>query len=511
MPLQTSFQFHIDRIQAYLEAGSSNLLLSHGYEVVNNTPRQRAKRFKESIENLFLRLGQIIDDPNGDVEVLVPWIPKTTDIRIQQHFTRLQIPTLDHKPSLLLHGLGDPDAFDFATPRHASQPSRPSRATVFRSIFPAGPSSVDAKHSVLFNTSGAGKTRLILQGLCDEWGFYLTCSRQASEVGSADIENVLHPRIGHLKICGLIEHPSSLLEFEKNEQHAERCFIAVLTARFVVLLCLLAAFEVRFGVPTAGQISVLRKLWLFVQLDTRLLGQPGHPDILSELTTLLCHVEKHDTLITDYVRLFNICKEFLGPATRIYCVLDEAQTAANSYQSAFLNSDRNQERPTLRAMLRIWSDLGMQHVTTGTSLNLEHINDALSSTILKYANVPKKAVTETGSFVEEPDQVEGFLRYYLPSWLVESESGKELIERAKYWLYGRPRFITSYVTCLIENHFKCPHQVLTKHIKNITNFVPADAKFWEDLEDSINAQSEEPEVDGQSISVLEPFDLSRGE
>ncbi|KAG6882588.1 hypothetical protein C0992_011265, partial [Termitomyces sp. T32_za158] len=330
------------------------------------------------------------------------------------------------------------------------------------------------------------------------------------EVGSADIENVLNPRIGHLKICGLIEHPSSPLEVEQNEQHAERCFVAVLTARFIVFLCLLAAFEVRFGVPTAGQIPVLKKLWLLVQLDARLLEQPGHPDILSELTTLLCHVEKHDTLVTDYVRLFSICKEFLGPTTRIYCVLDEAQLAANSYQSAFLNNDQSQKRPTLRAMLRIWSALGMQHVTTGTSLNLEHINDALSSTILKHANVPKKAVTDTGSFVEHAGQIEGFLRYYLPSWLLESESGKELIERAKYWLYGRPRFITSYVTCLIENHFQCPHRVLTEHIKTITNFVPADAKVWEDLEDSINAQSEEPEVNGQSIPVLEPFDLSRG-
>ncbi|KAG6877666.1 hypothetical protein C0993_005165 [Termitomyces sp. T159_Od127] len=162
-------------------------------------------------------------------------------------------------------------------------------------------------------------------------------------------------------------------------------------------------------------------------------------------------------------------------------------------------------------MLRIWSDLGMQHVTTGTSLNLKHINDALSSTILKYANMPKKAVTDTGSFFEDADQIEGFLRYYLPSWHLESESGKELIERAKYWLYGRPRFITSYVSCLIENNFRCPHQVLTNHIKAMTKFVPADAGFWESLESSIDGRSEESEdlSNVQSISVLEPFDLSR--
>ncbi|KAG6894554.1 hypothetical protein C0992_005619, partial [Termitomyces sp. T32_za158] len=507
MPLQTSLQFHVDRIQAYIEAGS-DLLLIHGYKVVDNTPEQRARRFNELIGNLSLRLGQIIDDPNGDVKVLVPWIPKTTDIRIQEHFARLQIPSLDHKPSLLLHGLGDPDAFDFAFPTSASKASRPPRATVLRSIFPAGPSSFDTKHSVLLNTSGAGKTRLILQGLCEEWGFYLTCSRQASEVGSADIENVLHPRIGHLKTCGLIERPSSLLEFEENEQHAERCFVAVLTARFLLFLCLLAAFEVRFGVPTAGQIPVLKKLWLLVQLDTRLLEQAGYPDALSELTTLLCHVGKHNTLTTDYVRLFNICKEFLGPATRVYCVLDEAQTAANSYRGAFLSTDQNRERPTLRAMLRIWSDLDMQHVTTGTSLNLDHINDALSSTISKHANMPKNAVTDTGSYVEDASQIEGFLRHYLPPWILESESGIELIERAKYWLYGRPRFITSYVSCLIENNLQCPHQVLTKYIKTITKFVPADAEHWENLE-STESKKLEDSINGQQFFPLEPFDLTR--
>lgn len=255
---------------------------------------------------------------------------------------------------------------------------------------------------------------------------------------------MLHPDDGHLKSCGIIEHPTSPTQFEENERYAQRCFTAVLTARFLVFLCLLAAFEIRFGSPTVHHLPVLKRLWLFVQLDTRLLEQDEHPDILSELTTLLCHVENHNTLTTDYKRLLKTCKNFLGPTTRIYCVLDEAQTAAESYRFAFRSDyEGNRKRPTLRAMLKVWNGLGMQHVTTGTSLNIEHINNALSSTISKHADMPQMAVTDTGSFVEDANQVEGFLRYYLPSWLLETESGKELLERAKYWLHGR---LSHYVT-----------------------------------------------------------------
>lgn len=47
------------------------------------------------------------------------------------------------------------------------------------------------------NTSGAGKTRLCLEHLCSRWGFYFTCEKEISRVGSKDIEKAIHNIMNH--------------------------------------------------------------------------------------------------------------------------------------------------------------------------------------------------------------------------------------------------------------------------------------------------------------------------
>ncbi|KAG6875986.1 hypothetical protein C0992_001541 [Termitomyces sp. T32_za158] len=282
---------------------------------------------------------------------------------------------------------------------------------------------------------------------------------------------------------------------------AHMCFDAILAARLLVLLCLLAAYEDRVGKLIVKDIPQLKKYWLFIQLDNRILEDEDCSDLFLELSTLLCHIERINATIGMNSVLLNICKSFLGGInTRMYCVLDEAQVAADAYPDAFRDSRGDNSRPVLRAMLKVWLDLGMRHVITGTSLNLEHINDAISSTVGKYANKLKEAVTDTGSFVEDGDQIAKFLRHYLPSAYLDSPSGKELIKRAQYWLCGRPRFIASYVACLIEHDLQFPHQILTKYIKTMTNFAPADGEFWEKLEEPMPWRASLP---------IRPFDFSR--
>ncbi|KAG6894687.1 hypothetical protein C0993_010991, partial [Termitomyces sp. T159_Od127] len=143
---------------------------------------------------------------------------------------------------------------------------------------------------VLFNTSGAGKTRLVLEGLCKEWGFYFTCQRDISECGSADLDRVLDPAShGYLRACGLIEHPDNdETMIKNNETLAERCFMAVIVARILVFQCLLAAYGAQ---EKSATIAELKRIWLFVQLDCRLLADSKCPDLLLELTTLLCYIQ----------------------------------------------------------------------------------------------------------------------------------------------------------------------------------------------------------------------------
>ncbi|KAJ7655412.1 hypothetical protein B0H17DRAFT_956478, partial [Mycena rosella] len=37
------------------------------------------------------------------------------------------------------------------------------------------------------NTSGSGKTRLLFEGLCHEWGFYFASKRDSSGLGWYDL------------------------------------------------------------------------------------------------------------------------------------------------------------------------------------------------------------------------------------------------------------------------------------------------------------------------------------
>src|SRR6266478_2267874 len=41
------------------------------------------------------------------------------------------------------------------------------------------------------NTSGSGKTRILLDGLCKHWGFYVTCGHKSLDLGSSDLRDAL--------------------------------------------------------------------------------------------------------------------------------------------------------------------------------------------------------------------------------------------------------------------------------------------------------------------------------
>lgn len=303
----------------------------------------------------------------------------------------------------------------------------------------------------MFNTSGAGKTRLALEGLCKNWGFYFTCERDVSECGSADLQCVLETSgRGFLNACGLEAHVDwNTVKHTENRECAERCFLAVLIARLLVFQCFLAAHEV-WGKTTA--VPDLKKTWLFLQLDNDLLARSSQPDLMLELTALLCYMPKPGTLTPLSDRLLRQCKEYLAnlesedssspkhqrdmQEVPIYCVLDEAQSATSSFPNAFWDKSGLHQRPALRELLRLWS-VGMQCVITGTSLNIKDVREAISSTVGKAINKVDAPVNDTGSFILERAQIDRFLMAYLPAKYLASPIGKELSRRVNYWLVGR--------------------------------------------------------------------------
>ncbi|KNZ78642.1 hypothetical protein J132_11083 [Termitomyces sp. J132] len=460
---------------------------------VSAKPHDRAIQFESIIDHIIDRLESILDN-NEDLPLILPWVPKTADNEVIAHCQKLKIPKLHNKPCLLLHELGRLDGSLLNRPNDAhGEPQLeqwPERDERLQLIFH---SKNDTKyHSVLLNTSGSGKTRLVLEGLCSEWGFYFTCSRRSDEIGSSDIQAIIGetgcfeaqqlarelPVLPQeITIETPCEEAKKLKEaLQYNVRIANRCFEAVMVARLLVFSCFLnAAKHKSIGV------NLLKKTWLFVQLDTRLLGD----DLFMELTCVLSTIEQVELLSRIGGHLFTACERALLELDHraiLYCVVDEAQTAVEAWSSSFRNKLGRINRPALRPMLFRWQEqYNLRTIVTGTSINYSLIKEALGSTVAKEAD-DGLGVTSTGS-----------------SYL-QSPSGRELLERARYWLWGRPRFIAAFVQLVIQNEFRSYHRLLSQCVRDISNFVPTDGVDWE---------SQEPDIMSDASVRLCPFDYQR--
>ncbi|KAG5640661.1 hypothetical protein DXG03_007606 [Asterophora parasitica] len=340
---------------------------------------------------------------------------------------------------------------------------------------------------VLLNTSGAGKTRLVLEGLCFQWGLYFTCRSSVDNIGSSDIQNITGYKVdfgerpGYLRECGKftrdvpLDHPERKALLDHNSEYADHFFQAAITARLLSFLIFLDAAQ------SSNRVDK-NKLWTLVQIDTRLLAWDDKPfaDLFSELTTVLCHAEP-EMLRKETVHILAACLKHINSPT-LYCVLDEAQTAAEMLPKAF--SSASKTSPKHRPVLR-------------TSLNQDVVADALSSTVGKAPNL-QKGITDVGEPFSSAD-VRLHLEKYLSAAYIESIHGGELIRRACYWLTGRPRFTASYIEFLLHHGLISPHRVLTKYITHLTKFTPNDGEAWEQMEGELTCERYAPR----------PFDFER--
>ncbi|KAG5352256.1 hypothetical protein C0989_003087 [Termitomyces sp. Mn162] len=298
-------------------------------------------------------------------------------------------------------------------------------------------------------------------------------------------------------------------KLRQNDKIATRCFHAVMVARLLVFSCFL--MTVRRRVSLSNQplhlrkewLKTLMKSWLFVQLDTRLLGDDqGHGDLLQELTCVLCTIVDALELAEIGGRLLMACNQAvleLDPKALLYCVVDEAQAAVGAWPKAFRDADTGcLNRPVLRAMIRPWLEkYQLRTIITGTSINRKLLVDALDSTVGKQADI-NDGVTSTGSWADY-QTIQCFLAKYLPEPYLVTPSGVELIERARYWFWGRPRFISVYVQLVIQNGFRSFHRLLSRCVQAISHFVPLDGEYWEEQEPIIT----------MDLPRLCPFDYER--
>ena len=247
---------------------------------------------------------------------------------------------------------------------------------------------------VLINTSGSGKTRLLLEGLCREWGFYFVAKQDTTRIGSNDLWSVmdeLDDSHDYQEAKERLEGADPASEvaqaaFKHIHEVVERRLAQLLLARFLLLdLLVQEAQKLQHGL----QPQELRRLWVLLQVQPSILfpKQDAFQDFTKTLngastTDLKARIhEKYHTLSGLLQEAHNLTNN-----PTFFCVLDEVQiTVSQKFGrlGEFLSQDKTTKRPILRTIWFSWSEVfksgQMSLVLSGTGIELQALNDALSS------------------------------------------------------------------------------------------------------------------------------------
>ncbi|KAK7044939.1 hypothetical protein R3P38DRAFT_2881818 [Favolaschia claudopus] len=298
------------------------------------------------------------------------------------------------------------------------------------------------KKTVIVNTSGSGKTRLTFEGLCHNWGFYFAHRNLFAGDGSTDL-------------AVTAEHISALLDpgtsLDKHHAAAERHLSQLLLARLLF-------FRMFLKLCVEGGLTLTdehKKQWLLLQVYP---GLGSTADIFKTLTVFLSEYDSN-LLIPDTVARI---RELLGSDSHLFLVLDEAQTAANTFPDPKEFDLNYGTYPYLRKIVDTWD---------------QHFSPDSISWVIAGTRVPKR-------IFEAPQY--RYMRQFLPPSLLHTDSGKAFLQRAWAWTRGRHRYTASLLTELLVWNFQQPHTVLDTYIEKVTHFRPTDGKQWTEAESREN-------------------------
>ncbi|KAI5891722.1 uncharacterized protein SCHCODRAFT_02581788 [Schizophyllum commune H4-8] len=302
---------------------------------------------------------------------------------------------------------------------------------------------VPNEHTLLINSSGSGKTRLLFEGLCRHWGLYMTCAVDTSGVGCPDVSYAisfgLQSNSSFNGVGGLDE-----LEIARNRCIAEKVFSLILLSRLVLLCRFLEA------VPAAERdTNETRKRWLYLQVIPHRFGCQGLLsalfDGLTPLSSKRVRNGVHDAL--------QKIRSLLGVRDLpLFCAVDECQVASQEHYGAF-----GDDSSTLHQMALTWQKVpGVTVIATGTSVNMAPFVDPARTTY--------RVCTDTGAF-DAPDEQRRYATRYMPPALISSYEGQQLVSRIWSWLRGRHRFTAAFIECLLRTNFQQPHQLLDAYIR----------------------------------------------
>jgi hypothetical protein len=283
--------------------------------------------------------------------------------------------------------------------------------------------------SHLFAVAGSGKTRLSLEGLCHEWGLYISCKLTSGgwPAGSSDFAHAITTM---QTISNWDKTTEGTTDPNQNVYVAHRAFAMLICARVFVLKCLLE------NLPPGTNAVTARRRWVLAQVMPPF--YQTH-DIFVHVLQSLRGAEMGDMInLTDFM-LREMTKQNIFPPERLFVVVDEAQVAVEHLNGSFRSTTGIHKRPVLHPFYSfLWKfNFFKGVILAGTGLSVKMVRTAVfsqSSARLDYRQDPFVFV-EIGQFTNDGTDHKDYIEKYLR--LAPTVPDQRLMERILYWFRGR--------------------------------------------------------------------------
>ncbi|KAG8818209.1 hypothetical protein FRC17_010903 [Serendipita sp. 399] len=411
-------------------------------------------------ERIFPLVYQFIGKPRPH------WEPpeSVTDASVRQFYNHQKIPQYRQEPLPLMYRLDQ------------SLPNSKVDA-IFQNL----------AHCLIYNTSGSGKTRFILECLHREFGFYFVAEPGPDGIGWGDVRTVVHAMASHPDWAGDIFKGDFFKDDESRfERHganiavAHKLILKMLVSRGIVFRTFIKAHKEING----GQLTERAKHdWVIFQTltqDVSSLFQGRDPFTWCTNSCLVnVGTDTLQTLIAEDFTPHKILDLPIGVNNKFLYILDEAQVASREHDGCFMNENGTMKRPVLRpfiqTLLQHQPHLQGKILVSGTGFHNELLNEILTSGVGKDLWDIK---TDISDFMDEDNQRD-YVAQFLPPCFLASQSGQVLIARMYDWARGRPRFSAHYLQKLLRSPWKgkapgSPHFLLDAYVFAHSNYCPVD-------------------------------------
>ncbi|EJD34900.1 hypothetical protein AURDEDRAFT_188887 [Auricularia subglabra TFB-10046 SS5] len=295
-------------------------------------------------------------------------------------------------------------------------------------------------HVWLSNTSGTGKTRMTFEILARHCGLYLPCYVDfiSDPYGSVDLSQAFsdiseswNSQFSLFVALSRRISQKSLDELERNRLIARSFFRRLVLGRMLILDEFRKLVSER-RMPDREAVHA----WLMVELRSiTLLGI----DIFHTMFTRLSQVD--DAEVTRLIE--HLSPELISQVS--YIVIDEAQVALRTYQSAFADADNRRHAPVLRELVICLGEFfpAARLILSGVQFDLDVVSEALLAS--SFAQKDLRHYHSFGYFATL-QQCSAYIRHFLGADLPTGAC-----QTVFRWMHGRHRAIAVLVM-LTLNH-----------------------------------------------------------